>query len=135
MGSVDQWGIENQGRIAFLPRRRSPNSSSARDFCLWRPTQLKKDSALPAMAGKAESFFSWVGRQRQKSRAELEFGLRRRGRKAIRPWFSIPHWSTLPIYTTYLPDSLYLGRQDGAFNSLVKRFCARNPDNGGDLPR
>ena len=88
-----------------------------------------------AMADKAESFFSWVGRQRQKSRAELEFGLRRRVRKAIRPWFSIPHWSALPIYTTYLPDSLYLGRQDGAFNSLVKRFCAHNPDNGGDLPR
>ena len=87
------------------------------------------------MAGKAESFFSWVGRQRQKSRAELEFGLRRRVRKAIRPWFSIPRWSALPIYTTFLPESLYLGRQDGAFNSLVKRFCAHNASNGGDIPR
>src|ERR1700733_7953751 len=49
MGSADQRGIENQGRNASLTRRRSPNSSSARDFCLWRPTQLKKDSALSTM--------------------------------------------------------------------------------------
>jgi Macrocin-O-methyltransferase (TylF) len=87
------------------------------------------------MVDKAESFFSWVGRQRQKSRAELELGLRRRVREAFRPWFSIPRWSALPIYTTYLPESLYFGWQKRAFHSLVKRFCAHNAGNGGDLPR
>jgi hypothetical protein len=78
------------------------------------------------MVDKAESFFSWVARQRQKTRAELELGLRRRVREAFRPWFSIPRWSALPIYTAYLPESLYFGRQDRAFHSLVKRFCAHD---------
>ena len=87
------------------------------------------------MVAKAESFFSWIGRQRRKTRAELGLRLRRRAREAFRPWFSIPRWSALPVYTAYLPESLYLGRQDVTFHSLVKKFCARNADNGGDLPR
>jgi Macrocin-O-methyltransferase (TylF) len=86
------------------------------------------------MAGKTESIFGWVGRQRRKSRAELQLALRRRVKEAFRPWFSLPRWPALPLYSAYLPESLYF-RQDDAFNALARKFCASNPGNGADLPR
>src|ERR1700761_8436871 len=87
------------------------------------------------MAGKAQSLLGWVGRQRRKSRAELQLALRRRVKEAFRPWFSIPRLPALPVYTAFLPESLYFRGQGDMFHALARKFCARNPGNGADLPR